>query len=207
MKYTLSLLFALILVGVPYYVHAQGVAEPVAVSERATDRDNDGLWDDWEVILGTDPLNSDTDQDGFKDGQEVNAGYDPLDPSFVKIGKRIEINLKEQTLAYFFGNKKLDEFSISSGLSRSPTPKGEFTVLVKKPVVYYKGPDYDLPNTKWNLMFKRGGYPGNFYIHGAYWHKNFGQRMSHGCVNVPYEYAYMGRLYDFAEVGTRVVVT
>lgn len=35
------------------------------------DDDNDGLTDEKEQILGTDPLNPDTDQDGVKDGEDV----------------------------------------------------------------------------------------------------------------------------------------
>lgn len=172
---------------------------------REVDSDNDGLWDDWEIALGTDLLDPDTDGDGYKDGQEVMAGYDPRARGGEKLEKRIEVNLKAQKLVYFFGEVKLDEFLISSGLPRTPTPVGQFTVLQKRPVVHYKGPGYDYPNTKWNLVFKRGrGY--NYYIHGAYWHNQFGTRRSAGCVNVPYEYAYMGRLYDWAAVGTKVSI-
>ena len=54
-------------------------------------------------------------------------------------------------------------------------------------------------------MFKRGNGL-NYYIHGAYWHDEFGTVRSAGCVNVPYEYAYMGRLYDWADVGTPIII-
>ncbi|WP_437395725.1 gliding motility-associated C-terminal domain-containing protein [Flagellimonas lutimaris] len=43
------------------------------------DRDNDGLSDDNEIELGTDPDNADTDGDTIEDGQEVADGTDPLD--------------------------------------------------------------------------------------------------------------------------------
>jgi len=45
------------------------------------DADGDGLTDDEEIALGTDPLDPDSDDDGFSDGEEVNAGTDPLDPN------------------------------------------------------------------------------------------------------------------------------
>lgn len=170
---------------------------------RDVDSDNDKLWDDWEIALGTDRLNPDTDGDGYSDGQEVMTGYDPRRVHGEKLEKRIEVNISEQKLAYFFGDVKLDEFLISSGRRGFDTPKGEFTVLQKRPIVHYKGANYDYPNTKWNLMFKRGRGL-NYYIHGAYWHNKFGTVRSAGCVNVPYEYAYMGRLYDWAEVGTKI---
>ena len=43
------------------------------------DDDNDGLTDDKEAELGTNPLNPDTDGDGISDGDEVAAGTNPLD--------------------------------------------------------------------------------------------------------------------------------
>jgi len=49
------------------------------VNFTAVDSDNDGITDDVEVTLGTDPFNSDTDGDGLNDGAEVNQYLtDPL---------------------------------------------------------------------------------------------------------------------------------
>lgn len=42
------------------------------------DSDGDGLTDDEEKALGTDPTNIDTDGDGLGDGVEIKAGLDPL---------------------------------------------------------------------------------------------------------------------------------
>lgn len=44
------------------------------------DTDDDGLDDGREVDLGTDPLDGDTDDDGLSDGREVELGTDPTDP-------------------------------------------------------------------------------------------------------------------------------
>lgn len=41
------------------------------------DFDNDGLSNDDESRLGTDPYSKDTDHDGFSDGDEVSSGHDP----------------------------------------------------------------------------------------------------------------------------------
>jgi VCBS repeat-containing protein len=47
----------------------------------STDSDLDGLTDDQEIALGTDPFNPDTDSDGLFDGEEVNThGTSPLLP-------------------------------------------------------------------------------------------------------------------------------
>jgi outer membrane protein OmpA-like peptidoglycan-associated protein len=46
-----------------------------------SDTDRDGLTDDYEDQIGTDPNNPDTDGDGLKDGEEVNAyKTDPKNP-------------------------------------------------------------------------------------------------------------------------------
>ncbi len=45
-----------------------------------SDCDNDGLTEEEENLLGTDPTNPDTDGDGVLDGQEVTDFTDPLDP-------------------------------------------------------------------------------------------------------------------------------
>jgi hypothetical protein len=44
----------------------------------APDADGDGLTDDQEAALGTDPNNPDTDGDGLTDGDEVGRGTNPL---------------------------------------------------------------------------------------------------------------------------------
>jgi hypothetical protein len=45
------------------------------------DLDGDGLTENEELAIGTDPNNPDTDGDGVSDGDEVAAGTDPLDPA------------------------------------------------------------------------------------------------------------------------------
>jgi hypothetical protein len=117
--------------------------------------------------------------------------------------KQIVVTLENQTLTYFEGTRVVGEFKISSGLIKTPTPTSEFEVISKKPIVNYIGPGYNYPKTKWNLMFKESP-GGNYYIHGAYWHNNFGKPMSGGCVNV--SYANMEGLYDWADVGTKIII-
>ncbi len=43
------------------------------------DSDGDGLTDNEETIVGTDPFNPDSDNDGKLDGEEINYGTNPLD--------------------------------------------------------------------------------------------------------------------------------
>ncbi|MFH1867116.1 MAG: L,D-transpeptidase family protein [Patescibacteria group bacterium] len=164
------------------------------------DSDKDYLPDAWELAMGTGLMNPDSDGDLYLDGTEVRAGYDPLDPTPTKLEKLIAVDLAKQHLAYYFGGKKLEAFPISGGVKGWATPVGEFAVIRKYPVKHYAGVGFDFPNTKWNLHFTTEKY--NYYIHGAYWHNDFGQPKSHGCVNVSYDN--MKRLYDWAQVGTKV---
>jgi len=169
------------------------------------DSDKDGLSDYDELyIYHTDPYNPDTDGDGYTDGYEVANGYDPNKKGNDKLEKEIDIDLATQTLAYYLGPYQIGRFLISSGVKALKTPDGQFAILKKIPVVDYKGLNYDYPNTKWNMMFKQQTV-GNLFIHGAYWHHNFGHPMSHGCINVSYDN--MEPLYDWADVGTKVNIS
>lgn len=62
----------------PVLVRADGFSSnPVAF---IIDTDSDGLWDEQELLRGTDPLRPDTDGDQLLDGFEVHNGFDPLTP-------------------------------------------------------------------------------------------------------------------------------
>jgi gliding motility-associated-like protein len=54
--------------------------DPNAFAVATNDCDNDGLDNETEGTLGTDPSNPDTDGDGINDGDEVTNGSDPLNP-------------------------------------------------------------------------------------------------------------------------------
>lgn len=48
-----------------------------APTDSPVDTDGDGLYDDYEREIGTDPFLADTDGDGYVDGLEVSHGYNP----------------------------------------------------------------------------------------------------------------------------------
>jgi len=67
---------------VPVDTDSDGLTDEEEASLRTNpslaDSDEDGLSDTEEVrVWNTDPLDADTDNDGFNDGTEVRAGYDP----------------------------------------------------------------------------------------------------------------------------------
>lgn len=99
--------------------------------------------------------------------------------------KWIEIILAEQKLKAWEGANVVKEYLISSGLWNS-TPRGTFYIWYKTRSQKMSGGSkeagtyYYLPNVPHNMFFH-----GPYAIHGAYWHNNFGNVMSHGCVNQP----------------------
>ena len=99
--------------------------------------------------------------------------------------KWIEVSLSEQKVKAWEGNKLVMEFPISGG-KWAPTPTGTFNIWYKTRNQAMKGGSkelgtyYYLANVPNNMFFHQG-----YALHGAYWHNNFGQPMSHGCVNEP----------------------
>jgi lipoprotein-anchoring transpeptidase ErfK/SrfK len=121
--------------------------------------------------------------------------------------KRIVVDLAHQTLYAYDGDTLFMQQAISTGLALTPTPAGNFFVMRKLPDSYMQGPIpgvsdqyYDLPGVPWDLYFTAEGAA----IHGAYWHNHFGQKWSHGCVNLPVDDA--EKLYEWAPLGTPVMV-
>jgi len=113
--------------------------------------------------------------------------------------KRIEIDLSEQQLTAFEGETPVLAVPVSTGVARFPTPLGEYQILRKVRSQVMSGPGYYLPNVEYVCYFYKG-----YAMHGTYWHDNFGQPMSHGCVNMRNEDA--AWLYDWAPIGTPVNV-
>jgi len=69
---------------------------PVGIESRFqdTDSDNDGLPDNLEVALGTNPQNSDSDGDGYSDLTEVQSGYNPMGSGKLSIDTTLANRLK-----------------------------------------------------------------------------------------------------------------
>ncbi len=118
-------------------------------------------------------------------------------------GKWIEVDLSQQRLTMWVGSTQVMTTLISSGKAATPTQIGEFAIYSKLPVTTMTGTIlgdyYYIPNIKWVSYFDGGE-----ALHGTYWHHNFGHPMSHGCVNMTEAAA--KQLYDFAPIGTKVVV-
>ena len=102
--------------------------------------------------------------------------------------KWIYVDLYEQTLVAYEGDRPVYATLISSGIKRFPTVEGLFRIWLKVESKKMSGeehtPDYYyLEDVPWQMYFYKG-----YAIHSSYWHDRFGIRQSSGCVNVaPYD--------------------
>ena len=101
--------------------------------------------------------------------------YQPTSPD----EKWIDVDISEQRVTAWEGNVPVLSFVSSTGLPDTPTVTGKFNIYWKLESTVMIGEDYYLPEVPYTMYFY-GGYA----LHGAYWHNNFGQPMSHGCVNL-----------------------
>jgi lipoprotein-anchoring transpeptidase ErfK/SrfK len=109
----------------------------------------------------------------------------PLSTDVDRRDKRIEVNLAEQTLIAYEKNQPVFAQLVSSGVPDHPTPTGKFFVDDKRPgtrMIGGAGDDdhYNLPGVPFVCYFTA-----EFAAtHGCYWHNDYGNVRSHGCVNV-----------------------
>jgi lipoprotein-anchoring transpeptidase ErfK/SrfK len=137
--------------------------------------------------------------------------------------KWIDVNISTQTLTAYQGNTPITQTLVSTGIEPNHTEEGTFHVRYKLPktdMAGTTGPDGAVVELGQQAADDAGGdesayivkdVPDVMYInadaealHGAYWHNNFGNRMSHGCINLPLDMAHF--LYGWAPLGTMVYV-
>lgn len=170
---------------------------------------------DWQVLA---QMNGIFDASRIFSGQEIvipatNASGGVIDMGIVSDpivanapqptitqGKQIVIDLSDSRV-YAFENGVLQRsVLVSTGRAATPTVTGNYRIYHRVRSQTMSGPGYSLPNVEWVLYFYQG-----YAIHGTYWHSNWGQPMSHGCVNLPNEEARW--FYEnFGEIGLPVLV-
>jgi lipoprotein-anchoring transpeptidase ErfK/SrfK len=126
-------------------------------------------------------------------------------------GKVILISLADQRLTAYQDGAVVLTSLVTTGRPALPTPAGTFVVL-RKSHPWLMHSDFPRSSPYWYpdspvtyvLWFTNQGHG----IHDAPWRGTYGPGTqaagSHGCVNVPF--AAMKVLFDWAEVGTRVVI-
>ena len=120
----------------------------------------------------------------------------PINPDVDPNDKRIDVDLDYQTLSCYEGSTEVYFCRISSGLTNIIDPAtGQINDKLATPVgnllIHWKimslnmtagtfQSGYSTPAVPWSTMISGEGVA----IHGAFWHNSFGEKRSHGCINV-----------------------
>lgn len=96
----------------------------------------------------------------------------------------IDVDLDAQTLVAYQGSTPIYVTLVSTGRRRGTTPPGVYRVVAKAALTRmtaeaHERNQYDVGAVPWALRFRRG-----LFLHAAYWHDQFGDRRSHGCINL-----------------------
>lgn len=188
-------LFLIIVLGILFF--------PDAV--QAKDSDGDGLFDEIEVLIGSDINNEDSDNDGYSDKEELVNSYSPTSKEKNKVDKLIEIETKTQNLNFYFNSIKLFSYKVSTGKNNS-TPKGEFKIQSKHPKAWSGLAKLWMPH--WMAFTANGKYG----IHELpVWpggkregENHLGTPVSSGCVRLGIGSA--KHVYEWTDVGTKVII-
>lgn len=127
----------------------------------------------------------------------TDADIAPINPDIDPNEKTISVNLDYQTLSCMEGTREVYFCRISSGKKYDPvtgtvtdafaTPAGtlftHWKIISKNMTAGSNGAGYSTPAVPWCTFISGEG----IAIHGAFWHNAFGERRSHGCVNVSIE--------------------
>ncbi len=98
--------------------------------------------------------------------------------------KWIEIDLSEQVLVAHEGDTPVFATLTATGKAPTTTIEGLFWITKKYETDHMAGgwftdDPYDLADVPWTMYFYS-----NYALHSAYWHDEFGEVRSHGCVNL-----------------------
>lgn len=166
------------------------------------------------------------------DGEYVDVSYLSFIPFETRVlglaneERWVEVDLSDQKLLAWEGDKLFLETAVSTGLPWWPTPQGEFRIWIKLRATRMEGGEgryyYNLPNVPYVMYFYNDKVPKarGYGLHGAYWHNDFGNPRSHGCVNLPIDIAQQLYLWtspllserstvvysDESDPGTRIVI-
>lgn len=144
----------------------------------------------------------------------------PMGDIYTTGKKWIEVSLSQQQLWAYQGNTLISTSLVSTGIEPNHTEQGLFHVRYKLEKTDMQGitdangqvialgegdqsgggTPYDVKDVPHVMYFNYDAEA----LHGAYWHNNFGTPMSHGCVNLPLDFATW--LFDWAPLGTLVWV-
>jgi hypothetical protein len=128
----------------------------------------------------------------------TDADVAPISPDVDPNEKKIVASVTYQTLSCLEGNNEVFFCRIASGQTydsfgaksdQLATPVGELNthwkIISKNMTAGNAQAGYSTPAVPWSTFISGDGVA----IHGAFWHNDFGERRSHGCINVSPENA------------------
>jgi hypothetical protein len=114
---------------------------------------------------------------------------EPISPNVDDKRIEVRLHLYEQILSCFEGNSEVYYCRVSTGKAEGATPLSAigspgFQIWRKLHSLHMSGgtneEGWDLPGIGWTSLFHGDG----IALHSTWWHNNFGEPMSHGCVNL-----------------------
>ncbi|UNK70013.1 L,D-transpeptidase family protein [Microbacterium sp. H1-D42] len=120
------------------------------------------------------------------------------------VARSLTVDISDQRTYLVENGNVVRSWAVSTGLPGTATDLGHFRVRAHVPMQDMKGTNADgskyvTKDVPWVTYFN-----GDEAFHGTYWHTNFGNRMSHGCVNMPIDVA--KQVFDLAPSGLEVWV-
>jgi len=98
----------------------------------------------------------------------------------------VHVDREHQILTAYEGRRPVFATLVSTGRRGAATPTGTFRIWAKLATTVMSDESdsiderpYTMQGVPWVMFFNEG-----VALHGAYWHDDFGQRRSHGCVNL-----------------------
>lgn len=108
----------------------------------------------------------------------------PISPEVEDKRVVVDITTNRQVLSCFEGDQEVYFCRISSGAAKGSTPLGTFSIWRKLLSIHMEGgtavAGWDVCGVGWTNLFTSNGVA----IHSTYWHNNFGEPESNGCINV-----------------------
>lgn len=139
-------------------------------------------------VVATSPDGAFVQLDGLgwaaRDEVRIAAATEPPTGLLSDDERWIDIDIDEQVLVAYEGARPVYATLVSTGKRTHDTPIGTFRIerkVAERTMSSKPGDDepYSVDRVPWTAYFT-----GSFALHAAYWHGQFGERKSHGCVNL-----------------------
>lgn len=111
----------------------------------------------------------------------------PLSPDVPNEEKLLHVDLSTQMVTAFEGERLVLSQRCASGWGGAATPKGQWETYHKGASIHMTNQGdavahiYNLAGVPWCSFFTGSGHA----FHGTYWHNDYGQPRSNGCINLP----------------------